>query len=225
MHSAREQANGAGLLKVIQSGQMRGLINNGSLSPAPLGLSVIVCTLAACVHLPPNLPVLNTPWGRLLLPSPGWLKRRPLSCGGSRGIPSQPVQMGPQRNMVPLRRAWDSGPEWMAEFAAINPWLPNYLIYQMHSRLLCNCGDANKHSHTNRESEDRRQWDRCQWTHRMTMHSPLLHLEMPARSHCVSLKIHFHIFPWVVSICFRNVLRSLLIGPSIRAVLGGRINR
>lgn len=143
---------------------MRGLINNGSLSQAPLGLSVIVCTLAACVHLPPNLPVLNTPWGRLLLPSPGWLKRRPLGCGGSRGIPSQPVQMGPQRNMVPLRRAWDSGPEWMAEFAAINPWLPNYLIYQMHSRLLCNCGNANKHSHTDRESAEDSEIDASELT-------------------------------------------------------------
>lgn len=38
------------MLKVIYSGQMRALINNGSLSLAPLGLLVIICTLAACVH-------------------------------------------------------------------------------------------------------------------------------------------------------------------------------
>lgn len=41
----------------------------------------------------------------------------------------------------------------MVEFAAINSWLPNYLIYQMHSRLLCNHGDANKHSRTKRDAE------------------------------------------------------------------------
>lgn len=60
-HGAHEHADCAGLLKVIQSGRMRDLINNGSLSLAPLGLSVIVCTLAACVHLLPNLPLLNMP--------------------------------------------------------------------------------------------------------------------------------------------------------------------
>lgn len=184
MHGAHEHANCAGLLKVIQSGRMRDLINNGSLSPAPLGLSVIVCTLAACVHLLPNLPLLNMRRGRLLLRSPGWLRRCPLGCGGSRGIPSQPVQMGPQRNTVPLRRAWDSGPEWMAEFAAINPWLPNYLIYQMHSRQLCNRGDANKHSHANRDTVK----DSGISASEMTVwqfSALLLHLEMPARSQCV----------------------------------------
>lgn len=64
------------------------------------------------------------------------------------GSPVKPVQMGHGGgNMVPLSRAWDSRPGWMAEFTAINPWLPNYLIHHMHSRLLCSRGDANKHSH------------------------------------------------------------------------------
>lgn len=73
---------------------MRGLINNGRLSLAPLALSVIVCTLAACAHLPLNLPLLNMPRGQPLLPLPGRLKRRPLS---SRGIPSQTSSDGTRR--------------------------------------------------------------------------------------------------------------------------------
>lgn len=36
--------------KVIYSGQIRGVINTGSLSLAPLGLALIICTLAAYVH-------------------------------------------------------------------------------------------------------------------------------------------------------------------------------
>lgn len=102
--------------------------------------------------------------------------------------------MGPQRNTVPLRRAWDSGPERMAEFGAINPRLPNYLIYQMHSRLLCNCGDANIDSHTNRDTAKDSEMNATE-NGRVTTHRPLLHLETAAHSHCIPLKIHFHIFP------------------------------
>lgn len=61
MHGAHERPNCAGLPKVSRCGQMRGLINNGSFSLAPFALSVIVCTLAACAHLPLNLPLLNMP--------------------------------------------------------------------------------------------------------------------------------------------------------------------
>lgn len=152
---------------------MRDLINNGSLSLAPLGLSVIVCTLAACVHLLPNLPPLNMPRGRLLLGSPGLPGRRPLGCGGGEGIPSQTVQMGPQRNTAPLRRAWDSGPEWMAEFAAINPWLPNYLIYQMHSRQLLQPWRCQR-AFAREQRRRKRQRDKRQWNDRLTVLSPLL---------------------------------------------------
>lgn len=38
------------MLKVIYSGQIGGVINTSSLSLAPLGLAVIICALAACVH-------------------------------------------------------------------------------------------------------------------------------------------------------------------------------
>lgn len=49
-HHPHERPNCAVMLKVIYSGQMKGLINNGSLLLATPGLPVIICTLAACVH-------------------------------------------------------------------------------------------------------------------------------------------------------------------------------
>lgn len=109
--------------------------------------------------------------------------------------------MGPQRNTVPLRRAWDSGPERMAEFATINPWLPYYLIYQM----LCKCGDANKHSHTNRDTAEDSEINASETAarRRRALRFTLKCLHVLTAFH----ERYFHIFRWVVSICFRNVLR------------------
>lgn len=96
------------MLKVIYSGQMRGLINNGGLSLAPRGLPVIICTLTACVHclLISRCSACSEGWRR---PAPWqwWQQRR-------QGPPAgRPIRRGPRRARCPWGQPGDCRAEWM----------------------------------------------------------------------------------------------------------------
>lgn len=132
------------MLKVIYSGQIGGVINTDSLSLAPLGLAVIICTLAACVHC-------------LLINH--YLTRSKRRRGGAAalftwmtrvaavGSPQRATRDEIQRRMIPLGTAGDCWAEWVAAFTVINSPLPNYLIHHMHTRLYCTVDTPTHTSH------------------------------------------------------------------------------
>lgn len=131
----------------LYSGQMRGLINKGSRSPAPLGLPAIICTLTACAHcLLINYCPTCSEGGVKAAVSFTWTTLVFPTAATAAAVGSLVIRLrwDPEEH-VPLRTARDCRTEWMAAFTAINSLLPNYLIHHMHTRLL---GTANTPTHT-----------------------------------------------------------------------------
>lgn len=115
--------------------QTRGLINNGSLLLAPLGLLCYCMYISSLCSLPANLPLFST----LSVLEDGccfaftWMTQAASPQQDQRNPKGQKKKggEGAQCPWGPVR------PEWMVAFTAINSLLPNYLIHRTHAGLLC----------------------------------------------------------------------------------------
>lgn len=98
---------------------------------------VLICLLIYC-------GLTRREGGRCLLYLDDWSG----SAAAAEGTPASAQTGHRGRNTVPLRTAWDSRPERMAEFPAINPRLPNVLIRHMHSTCTCRATAMATNVHT-----------------------------------------------------------------------------
>lgn len=106
------------LFKVIYSGQMRQLINNGGLLLPPVGLPVIKCTLAACTHLPANSTHAGGQVGKEKKTSPDPEHHLQKVLGHRQEFFSEGTR---GKHGALEEHAGAGGFQWLAAFMAINP--------------------------------------------------------------------------------------------------------